>query len=127
MSQQASVTLNSVVYNPSGTNNGLTSWIDRSAGIAAGFSPLTEKFQLDQGPSHLTKLSFRLELPVVADSDTACACSGSLLGKNTVNVSVWIRDGAPESERTDLLTRIQDLVSSAPFTDAVGSLEATYG
>lgn len=127
MSQQAVVTLNSVTYNPAGTNSGLSSWMDRSGGVSASFSPLTEKFVSNSGPSNLTKVTFRLEVPVVAESDTQCSCAGSLLRTSTCQISFWIPAGSTLAERTDLYLRVKDLISASVVSDAVEDLNPAYG
>lgn len=126
MAEQANVTLNSVVYSPAGANGSSAKWVNRSAGVGAGFSTLLEKYQDPTSKGTVTRIEFDLDLPVVATSDDACACIGDLLRKSTVHISVWVPQNSTSAERADLLARIQSLVSAAPFTNAVGSLDPTY-
>lgn len=126
MGQQANVTLNSVVYAPAGTNNGVSTWMDRSAGFGVGFSSLTEKFN-QSGTGEVARMVFSLNLPVVQAADSGFAAAGTLLRTSTVQISVWVPLDSTTDERADLLARIQDLVAATPFTDAVGDLNPAYG
>lgn len=126
MSAQAAVTLNSVVYSPAGANGGSAKWVNRSAGYGAGFSELIEKFQDPTSKGTVVRIEFDLAIPVVATVDDACACAGSLLRTSTAHLSMWVPAASTSAERADFLARIQSLVSSTPFTNAVGSLDPTY-
>lgn len=126
MGQQANVTLNSVVYAPGGTNNGLSTWTNRSAGFGSGFSNLTEKF-VQPTTGDVVRITFSLAIPIVQAADSDCACAGTLLRTSSVQISVWVPVNSTDAERADLLARIQSLVSTTPFTDAVHLLTPTYG
>lgn len=126
MAQQANVTLNSVVYAPSGTNNGVSTWANRSGGTGNSFSYLTEKF-VTPSDGAVNRITFGLNLPIVQAADSECACAGTLLRTSTVQISVWVPSASTSTERADLLARIQSLVAAAPFTAAVGNLDPSYG
>lgn len=64
MSQQAAVTLNSVVYNPAGSSNGTVYWYDRSGGVAGSFSPLTQLYRTGVGANKRNDVKFRLVIPI---------------------------------------------------------------
>jgi hypothetical protein len=126
MAQQANVTLNSVVYAPAGTTNGVSSWVNRSGGSGASFSTITEKVTNPSGGQVVREL-FTLDIPVVATEDTACVCAGGLLRTSTVQISIWIPQNSTSAERLDLWTRIRDLVASAPFVAGVENLDPSWG
>lgn len=127
MAQQANVTLNSVVYAPAGTTNGVSSWYNRSGGSGASFSKLSEKVTAPSGTTPVVRELFTLDVPVVATEDTACVCAGGLLRTSTVQISVWVPQNSTSAERLDLFARITDLVSSTPFQNAVKNLDPSYG
>jgi hypothetical protein len=126
MSQQANVTLNSVIYAPAGSSDGVATWMNRSGGSAASFSKLTEKFS-DASSGGVVRIVFGLSVPVVQATDSAFAAAGTLLRSSTVQVSVWVPSGSTAAERADLLARIQALVAATPFTDAVNNLDPAFG
>lgn len=126
MSQQADVTLNSIVYHPAGTTNGISSWVDRSGGVSLSFSNLTQGFQVNSGARKLTKVTFRLSIPVVATSDSTCACTGSLLRTSSAQIDFWVDPAATASERADLVARVKDLAASTVVDDAVSDLNPAY-
>lgn len=126
MSQQANVTLNTVVYAPNGTSNGVATWANRSSGYGSGFTFLTEK--LTQNNSTKTVRSeFKLTVPVVETVGTAHDAVGTLLRTSTCFITCLQSTDSTAAERTDFKLRIQNLVASTPFTDAVGNLDPAYG
>jgi hypothetical protein len=127
MSQQANVTLNTVVYAPSGTTNGVSTWANRSGGYGGSFTYLTEKMQPVSPQSGLVRMEFKLTVPIVDTVGTACSCIGDVLRTSSVLITVWVPQNSTAAERTDLKLRIQNLVASTPFTDAVGNLDPAYG
>jgi hypothetical protein len=125
MSQQANVTLNTVVYAPAGTSNGIATWANRSGGYGGSFSYLTEK--MVTSGTGVVRMDFKLTVPIVDTVGTACSCIGDVLRTSSVIISVWVPQNSTAAERTDLKLRIQNLVAATPFTDAVGNLDPAYG
>lgn len=126
MSQQASVTLNTVVYDPDGAKDGRVIWTNRTGGILNSFSMLYQRFLTAVGGLKLTKVNFKLEVPVVATADTTCSCAGTVLrtGMGTIEVSF-----APDStlaERTDFYLRLKDLIASDLVKHAIEDLNPAY-
>lgn len=126
MSQQAAVTLNSVVYNPAGSQNGILYWYDRSGGVANSFSPLTQGFVQNSGARKLTKVTYRVSIPTVADADSACSCTGSVLRTSSFQLDFWIDPNESAAGRADLLARAVSLVGSALVSSAVSNLDPAY-
>lgn len=126
MSQQAAITLNTVVYNPAGSNKGIVRWADRSGGVLNSFSYLTQGFVVNSGARKLTKATFRLEVPVVATASSTCSCEGELLRSSSAQIDFWIAPDASAAERADLLARVTDLISSTAVSDAVSDLNPVY-
>lgn len=126
MSQQAIVTLNSVVYNPAGASNGVLFWYDRSGGVAKSFSPLTTVFSTKVGQNQRTKVSVRLEVPVVATTDSTCGCAGSLLRTSSFQGEYWIDPAATAAERLDLFNRVKDLMASAMIGSSIKDLDPPF-
>lgn len=126
MGQQASVTLNAVVYSPAGSANGTAKWVNRSGGVLNSFSTLQQTFAEASGSKKLTRVNFRLDVPVVATADSTCACTGSLQRTASVQISVWMDPAYTAAERTDLAARIKDLAASGVFTAAVADLDPAY-
>lgn len=117
-----SITLNSKVYNFAGLlAQAISTYVERSAGVPSGFSPLTSKVE-DGSSASNTKVRWKLKLPVVATSDSECACTGALLREYVVDLVVTVPPGSLAAERDDLLQRIQDLVLTAQFESSVSSL-----
>jgi hypothetical protein len=125
MAQQANVTLNSVVYAPGGTNNGVSTWTNRSGGFGSSFSSLTESVTTPKTGSVIREL-FTLSLPIVADG-TGPESAGQLLRTSTLQISVWIPVNSTSAERLDLYNRLVDYVASDPIKLGIKNLEPSYG
>lgn len=126
MTQQANVTLNTVVYAPNGTSNGIATWANRSGGYGSSFTFLTEKMT-QNNTSGVVRTEFKLTLPIVETVGTAHDPVGSLLRTSTCFITVLQPVDGTAAERTDFKLRIQNLTASTPFTDAVGNLDPAYG
>lgn len=122
MGQQAAVTLNTVVYNPSGLKAGVASWVSRVGGVLAGFSKLTQVYK-DPTTGSQTKIDFQIDIPVLATADSVCACEGTLLRTNSAHISFWVAGTSTLAERTDLYLRVKDLLATALVTNAVENLD----
>lgn len=126
MSQQASVTLNSIVYDPAGADKGILKWVNRVGGILNSFSNLTQGFITNSGVRKMTKVTYRVEVPIVAATDTTCGCAGSLLRTSSAQIDFWVDPNATAAERADLVARVKDLAASALVSSGVGSLDPAY-
>lgn len=129
MSQQAAVTLNTVVYDPAGqdSTSKLVLWFNRAGGVLNSFSRLTQRFRQGVGVAKASEISFRIEVPVVATSDTTCSCAGSLLRTNSCTVTFTCGDGSTTAERTDLYLRVKDLIATSLVSNGVENLDPAYG
>lgn len=129
MGQQAAVTLNSVVYTPAGTNNGISTWADRSGGVSASFSFLTQslKTTTSTAGTSRTKVEYRLAVPIVAASDSECACAGSLQKTSSIDFLFLLDGNSTLAERTDLYLRAKDLIATALMVSSVEDLDPAYG
>lgn len=126
MGQQAAVTLNTIVYTPDGSQNGIVKWMNRSGGVAGSFSPLTQGVLDNSGARKWTKFTFRLDVPVVATSSDSCACTGSVIRDSRAQIEFWVDPNATLAERTDLYLRVKDLAASTLLSDAVENLSPAY-
>lgn len=117
-----SITLNTKVYSYDGmTNQAISAFSDRSGGVPASFSPLSAKVE-DGSASSNTKVRWKLKVPVVATVDTDCSCAGTLLREYIVDLVVTVPPGSTLAERTDVLTRLQDLSVNAQFEASLEGL-----
>ena len=130
MASFANVTLNTKVYTPSSYNNGVAGWLNRDAGVAAGFSPLTQRVY--QAPRHKDgslgawHSVHKLTVPIVAETDSSCSCSGSVLRESGFDIHGWFAAGATLSERTDLYDRLCSLVLTDQFKETFTKLEPVH-
>lgn len=122
MAAQASVTLNTVAYEPTGIQKGVLGWVNRADGVPGKFSPLTEVLSSPSKGGKVYNATFKLVVPVVAASDSECACAGDVLRYGTFIGTFLLPDTSTAAERTDLRLRAKDLISNSLVTDAVDNL-----
>lgn len=116
------ISLNDVAYSFAGflAPNSISQYIAyaSSTGTPAGMSVLTNK--IDRGET--VKVRWKLHVPIVATSDSDCACVGQVLRDPIVDIVFTIPQGSLGTERTDVLERIQDLVLTPEFAASVVNL-----
>jgi len=127
MSQQASVTLNTVVYAPAGVNSGIATWINRASSYYKGYKTLTQTFKDPSNGGVQTKIGFNLTIPVVATADTDLNHAGDLLRSASFQGSFWCNSGSTAAERTDLRLSVKDLLLSQLAIDAIDNLNPAFG
>lgn len=117
-----SITLNSKVYDFAGFDaQSLSNYKYTAGGIPTGFSRLTAKVD-DGQQSANTKVRWKLKVPVVAAEDSDCACEGAMLREYIADIVITVPPGSLAAERTDLKTRLVDLVGTAQFQASITSL-----
>ena len=126
MSQQAAVTLNTVVYDPAGSDNGIVLWFNRAGGLLNSFSRLTQRFLSGVGGLKLTKVSYKVEVPIVATADGTCSCSGEQLRMSMAEITFSLSPTSTLAERTDLYLRVKDLIATDLVKNGVENLDPAY-
>ncbi len=117
----SNIVLNSLTYVGNGTINGVVSFINRTAGIVAGFRKLTNRVSFGDK----TVTAWKLVEPTLVAADSTCGCAGEVRYLNYVDITVRLDRATTAAERTALLTSIRDLVATTHFGDSITSLVAT--
>lgn len=112
--------LNGKTYSFDGNLNGMAVYTERSAGIPAGYSPLTTTNTVGKGARGTNNASrsrsvWKLSLPVVATDDSACVCTGDILRQTDVNVDIRSDANSTTADLTELLARFRALVLTPQF------------
>ena len=116
------ITLNTVVYSFRGISQpgNLSVYSNQDAGMPSGFSMLTAAVNgLNPGAKGSIRTSWKLKLPVVADTATACACPGDVLDEYIVDVIVTAPRKSVAAQRTEIRKRIQSLVLAPEFVASI--------
>lgn len=127
MPVQSNLTLNTKVYTPRGTSNGISSWaLSSDSSFGGAQSDVTESVRgpLSNGTS---RVRFTLTLPKTASVDSPCACTGQRVGYGKADIVVDVPTSFTAAERQDFVDRIQSLVASAVFDTAIANLEGSWG
>lgn len=115
------ITLNSKVYNWAQFDpNGVSRYLETSAGVPTAFSNLTAKVTVGTGKSQ--KVKWRLAIPTVATDPSACACPGEVLNTDYIEVTAEVGSGGSLVSRQDLLARLRSLVLTTQFGDSINNL-----
>lgn len=116
------ITLNSKVYDNVGFNpQGQFVYSEKSAGVPSGFSYLTAKVNTGTGKSD-SVVKWNLSIPIVATTDSSCACIGGVLRTYYVRMEITEPAGATAAERTDVRARIASLIAATQFIGSVVDL-----
>jgi len=118
----ASVVLNTKTYTFASDQGGIISWQETSGGIPTGFSQLTMALRTPNKPGSPYRLDMRLGVPVVATSDSTCACTGAVLRHEDARIIVEIPDSGTTAERTDVGLRLKDLLANTQVQAALATL-----
>lgn len=125
----ASITLNTRVYTPRGTDQGVSSWqYNDTAGVVfgGGISTVQESVR---GPSKdgIWRVRWTLAVPKLATVDSSCGCVGQEIGQAYADIQIRVPTIFTTAERQDLVDRLQALVALAVFDTSVSGPEGTWG
>lgn len=126
MPAQASITLNTKVYTPRGTQNGISTWaLAGDATFGGALSTVTESVR---GPNSDgdTITRWVVTIPKAATADTACGCVGSILGTAKADLKLTIPSNLTTAERQDFVDRVQALVALSVFDVSVSTPEGSW-
>lgn len=126
MPAQGSITLNTKVYTPRGTQNGISTWaLAGDATFGGAQSSVTESVR---GP--LSDGNYRtrwiVTIPKAATADSACSCVGAILGTGKADIQIQIPTNFTAAERQDFVDRLQALVALAVFDVSVATPEGSW-
>lgn len=126
MPAQAALTLNTKVYAPRGKTGNIAGWaLVGDATFGGATSNLTESVGTPSKEG-VTRVQWKLVIPKAAAADSACACTGSILGTGIADIQIVIPSGFTTAERQDFVDRIQALVALAVFDSSVANLEGSW-
>lgn len=114
-----SIVLNTKTYNWSGWINGVSSWIERSLGLAALFSSVTASVKIDT----MARETWKLHVPFPTVPADGCCATEPVLGIAEATINLRMSPSLTIANRTDFRERLKDLIQSAEFTAAVVNLQ----
>ena len=119
------ITLNAKAYSFAGFNaRSMSVYKYTGGGFPSSFSYLTSKVDGEKkvNGNRQTRVDWRLSVPRVATEASSCACPGTVLGTDYLSVSADVSSITTGAERTDLWTRLRDLVASPEFKASIEGL-----
>lgn len=125
MALQAALTLATRVYNPAGTENGVSTWRYPEDAFFNGTSKVTESVR---GPSKdgLYRINFKLDTPRVLGEDSSCGCAGTQVDNAVTRIETIFPSRWTKAQREEHWARVKDLVDSAVADAAHEDLEGSW-
>lgn len=126
MPAQSSITLNTKVYTPRGTSQGISSWAlagDATFGGAPSTVSESVRGPLSDGQY---RTQWKVIIPKATTVDTACACAGSIIGTAKADIVLSFPSAFTAAERQDFVDRIQALVALSVFDVSVATPEGSW-
>lgn len=127
MPAQGSITLNTKVYTPRGTSNGVSTWaLAGDTSFGGAISTVTESVRSPLPSTGGNRTRWVVSVPKVATDDSPCACTGSNLGNAKADIVVDVPPSFSLAERQDFVDRIQALVALSVFDVSVSTPEGSW-
>lgn len=126
MPAQASMTLNTKVYTPRGTSNGISTWA--LAGDSTFGGAQSQATESVRGPraDGTYQTQWQLVVPKAAAADSACSCTGEILGVGKAKIDLVWPVAFTSAEKQDFVDRVQAMVATTVFDVSVSIPEGTW-
>lgn len=115
----SNIILNTLTYVGEGLANGVSRFVNRAAGLYAGFSAALGRVTSSQKK---VTVRWNFTVPVLITGDTACGCDGEVRYITYVETTVRFDQAASAAHREDVYLRLKDLVGSVPYATSVKDL-----
>lgn len=129
MANAAVITINdgkatpaAVSFNPENIANQVSSFVDRTPGVAIGFRRLTVGFKPAKGTSKVNRATYAVEMPVTSTVNGITTTAYTL----RANVDVILPDQSTLAERNDLYAFLQNGLANALVRGAVRDLDPIW-
>jgi len=129
MAQAASITINdgqatpvATTFAPESVTPGLSSFADRSTGIALAFRRMRISNSFANGKSVVNRAKLSIELPVTQVISGVTSVAYTL----RANVDIILPDGATTAQRNDLYAFLKNGLAHALITGACRDLDPLY-
>lgn len=123
----ASLTLNTKVYTPRGTQQGVTSWaLAGDTTFGGAMSTVSESVRGPTG-NGANRTRWVVAVPKAATDDTSCGCKGTILGTGKADIVIDVPLNFTAAERLDFVKRVQALVALSVFDVSVSVPEGSWG
>lgn len=114
----SNLTLNTLTYVGNGIQNGIASWINRTAGLFAGFKTVS----VQQSANDKIRIGWKVALPQLVAADSPCGCAGQVKYIDHADITIRIDRKTSAAERAAILATVRDLVASTQFGESITDL-----
>lgn len=118
----SNIVLDTLTYVGEGLLNGISRFVERSAGVARYFRVLTSSVNYNKTSERVT-VKWKLVLPYPAAPEEECPCDGAVPFADTImNIDIRVDGRASLAYREDIVDAIQSLVTTTQFTGTIETL-----
>lgn len=118
----SNIVLDALTFVGEGLLNGISRFVERSAGIARYFRALTSSVNYNK-TSERVNVKWKLVLPFPSAPEEECPCDGAVPFADTiVNIDIRVDGRASLAYREDIVDMIQSLVATTQFTGSIETL-----
>lgn len=111
-----------VTFQPESVGNAVSTFVDRTPGVAIGFRRLSVGYKPAKGSSKVNRGTYNIEMPVTATVNGITSVAYIL----RANVDVILPDQSTVAERADLYAFLQNGLSNALVRGAVRDLDPIW-
>lgn len=129
MAQAAAITLNdgqatpvAVTFNPESVTPALSSFADRSSGIAIGFRKVKVSNTFASGKSTVNRAKMTVEVPVLQTVDGVQVVAYTM----RANLEFLLPDGSTDANRKDVYAFVLNALSNSLVRGALRDLDPLY-
>lgn len=129
MAQAASIVINdgqatpvATTFAPESVTPGLSSFADRTAGIALGFRRLRVSNSFANGKTVVNRSKLSVELPIVSTVNGVATVAYTL----RANLDIILPDGATDAQRKDLYAFLKNALANTLVQGALRDLDPLY-
>lgn len=109
-------------FNPESVSPGLSSFADRTTGIALGFRRIKVSTTFAGGKSKVNRSKVSIEIPVTSLVNGITTVAYTL----RANVDIILPDGATSAQRNDLYAFLKNVFANALIQGALRDLDPLY-
>lgn len=129
MAQAAAISINdgqatpvAITFNPESVTPGLSSFADRTSGIALAFRRIKVSNSFANGKTKVNRSKLSIEFPVTQSVNGITSVAYTL----RANLDIILPDGATDAQRKDLYAFAKNALSNALIQGALRDLDPLY-
>lgn len=115
------ITLNTKLYAWRGYLGKIAQWVYGSTGVPTAANPLTASVDVPADitdPNASYRVKWKLKMPTTQAEATECACPGTVLRNQILDIVFTASASGTTAERQEMLDQLDDLVADTQFRNS---------